>query len=182
LLAAATEYVLDNGVANLTLRPLAAALGVTITTLIRHFESKEALVEEICRRIYRQLLDDLRADPELADRPSVETLRALWRRWQDPRQARQFTFIFELYGLALRDPERYLWFTRSVVAEALVPLEVGLVRDGSTPEEARNMGTVLLAVLRGLHLDLAATHDNDRVDAAFNLAVERLLTPTQNSP
>ena len=44
LLAAAVDYVLDHGIADLSLRPMASSLGVTHATLIRHFSSKEALV------------------------------------------------------------------------------------------------------------------------------------------
>ncbi|HKT03802.1 MAG TPA: TetR/AcrR family transcriptional regulator [Rugosimonospora sp.] len=174
LLAAATEYVLDNGVADLTLRPLAAGIGVTITTVVRQFGSKDELIEEVTRAINQQLLDDLRHDPELADRPPIETLRTLWHRWLTPAQARQFRLMFELYGLALQNPRQYRWFTESVVRDWLPPIEQALARAGVQPARARTLATLVLALLRGLHLDLVVTHDTARIDAAFEIAVTTL--------
>lgn len=177
LVAAATRYVLDHGVSDLTLRPLASAMGVTIATVVRQFGSKEALVEEISRAINEDLLTTLREDPELIGLPPVQTLRTLWRRWLDPSQGRQFRLLFELYGLALRHPEQYRWFTESIVADWLPQIEAPLIGDGVDPDIARQLATLVLAVLRGLHLDLVATGDLDRVDAAFELAMATL-SPT----
>ncbi|WP_195023366.1 TetR/AcrR family transcriptional regulator [Nocardia elegans] len=175
LLAAVTDYVLAHGVATLTLRPLAEAIGVTITTLIRQFGSKDELVEEVCRGIHRTTLHTLANDPELEGLTPTQTLDVLWARWLDPAQARQFVFLFELFGLALRDPERYEWFTSSVVEDWIKPVEDALVADGRSADEARILATVTLALLRGLHMDLAATKDRDRVDAAYRLAAAALM-------
>lgn len=180
LVAAATRYVLDRGVSDLTLRPLASAMGVTIATVVRQFGSKEALVEEISRAINEDLLTTLREDPQLVGLAPAQTLRTLWRRWLDPSQGRQFRLLFELYGLALRHPEQYRWFTDSIVADWLPQIEAPLIGEGVDPDTARQLATLVLAVLRGLHLDLVATGDVDRVDAAFELAMATLspaLTP-----
>jgi AcrR family transcriptional regulator len=182
LLAAATEYVLDHGVSNLTLRPLAAAIGVTIATVVRQFGSKEQLIEEVTRGINQQLLADLHNDPELTAGPPVETLRILWRRWLTPTEARKFSLMFELYGLALREPEKYRWFTDSVVREwGLTLVEGALIDSGSESGQAEIHGTLILAVLRGLQLDYAATHDTARISAAFEVAVA-LLAPAVGHP
>jgi AcrR family transcriptional regulator len=181
LVAAATRYVLDHGVSDLTLRPLASAMGVTIATVVRQFGTKEALIEEVSRSINDDLLRTLRDDPELADLSPAQTLRTLWRRWLDPAQGRQFRMLFELYALALRHPEQYRWFTESIVTDWLPQIESPLISDGVDPAAARQLSTLVLAVLRGLHLDLVATGDVDRVDAAFELAMATLdpaLTPS----
>lgn len=174
LLAAATEYVLDSGVANLTMRPLGNAIGVSITTLIRQFESKDRLLEAVCREIHARMIRELRDNPALQSRSPVDVLRVMWQQWLAPEQARQFTFLFELYGLAIRDPARYRWFMDSVVQDWRAPLEDALVDLGKRRAEARRTSTLVLAILRGLHLDLAATGDVARVDAAFALAVDQL--------
>ncbi|WP_173010171.1 TetR/AcrR family transcriptional regulator [Mycolicibacterium sp. P9-64] len=182
LLAAATEYVLDNGVANLTLRPLAAGIGVTIATVVRQFGSKEQLIEEVTRGINREIVENLHDDPELAAGPPVQTLRLLWRRWLTPAEARKFALMFELYGLALRDPEKYRWFTDSVVRDwGLALIEDALIDSGIESGQAEIVGTLTLALLRGLQLDHAATHDTARIDAAFEMAVA-LLAPTVGPP
>src|SRR5204863_5443118 len=47
LLAAATQHVLDHGMAKLSLRPLARALSTSPRMLLYHFGSKEQLVTEV---------------------------------------------------------------------------------------------------------------------------------------
>jgi len=174
LLAAATEYVLENGVAHLTLRPLGDAIGASITTLIRQFSSKDGLIEAVCQEIHDRMIRDLRDNPALQSASPVVILRAMWKKWLVPEQARQFRFLFELYGLAIRDPDRYRWFTESVVRDYTAPLEAALIDLGRLPAEGRRLSTLVLAILRGLHLDLAATEDAARVDAAFALAIDLL--------
>ncbi|MGY3554587.1 AcrR family transcriptional regulator [Williamsia sp. R60] len=156
-------------------------MGITIATVVRQFGTKEALIEEVSRSINADLLRTLRDDPELADLSPAQTLRTLWRRWLDPAQGRQFRMLFELYALALRHPEQYRWFTESIVTDWLPQIESPLISDGVDPAAARQLSTLVLAVLRGLHLDLVATGDVDRVDAAFELAMATLdpaLTPS----
>ncbi|WP_338889403.1 TetR/AcrR family transcriptional regulator [Rhodococcus sovatensis] len=174
LLAAATQYVLDHGVATLTMRPLAEAVGVTIATLIRRFGSKDELLEQICRSIHLDMLDTLAYDPELAGLDPRQTLDVLWGRWLDPAQARQFTFLFELFGVALRDPDRYGWFAESVISDWLAPIEDVLVEVGTEISQARALATVVLSLLRGLHMDFAMTGDRDRVEAAYHLVVDAM--------
>lgn len=83
---------------------------------------------------------------------------------------------FELYGLAIATPDRYGWFLDSVVAQWLDLIE-GQLRKMSGPHAATPAAaTLILALFRGLHLDVIATDDVERVDAAFELAVSTLLT------
>jgi len=174
LLHAATEYALETGVANLTLRPLAEAIGTSITSLVRQFGSKDELVHEICRDLQARMVVALQEVwSETAGDPA-EVLRALWRMWLLPEYMRQFAFLFELYGLALRYPDRYEWFANSVVEEWMTPFEEALTAQGHNLDRARNLTTLVLGIVRGLHLDLAATQDIERVGAAFELALQSL--------
>lgn len=174
LLAAATEYVLANGVAGLTMRPLAEGMGVTIATLIRQFGSKEQLIEEICRNIHETTMQTMTSDPQLRDLSPRAALDTLWARWLDPEQSRQFVFLFELLGISLRDPVRYGWFSKAFVADWIAPIETALVAAGKSPADARTVATGVLALIRGLHLDLATTGDRARVDAAYGTAIDAL--------
>lgn len=171
LLRAATEYVLETGVAALTLRPLGAAIGASITTLIRQFGSKDELIHEVCREIHGQMVsafDQFWASSE--GRP-IEVLRALWNLWLAPEYSRQFVFLFELYGLALREPDRYEWFAQSVVHDWTTPLENALLTDGIDAKKARDLATLVVGIIRGLYLDNAATHDAERVNSAYELVL-----------
>ncbi|RIT55087.1 TetR/AcrR family transcriptional regulator [Mycobacteroides abscessus] len=175
LLSAVTEYVLANGVAGLTMRPLAEGVGVTITTLIRQFGSKDQLIEEVCRGIHATTLDTLITDPEFEGLSPRDTLDALWSRWLDPLQRRQFVFLFELLGMSFREPDRYRWFTESIVVDWIAPIEAALTAAGKPTGEARILATVVLALIRGLQMDLATTGDRRRIDAAYTAAIEALV-------
>ncbi|WP_051289182.1 TetR/AcrR family transcriptional regulator [Mycobacterium sp. URHD0025] len=176
LLQAATEYILENGVADMTLRPLGAAVGASITTLIRQFGSKEELIHEVCREIHGQMISAFDQFWARSDGRPVDVLRALWSLWLGPEYSRQFVFLFELYGLALREPDRYEWFAQSVVHDWKTPLENALRASGIDAGKAGDLATLVLGIIRGLYLENAATHGTDRVNSAFELALT-LLTP-----
>ncbi|MGV0585282.1 TetR/AcrR family transcriptional regulator [Mycobacteroides chelonae] len=176
LLQAATEYMLEKGVADMTLRPLGSAVGASITTLIRQFGSKEELIHEVCREIHGQMVSAFDQFWFHSDGRPVEVLRALWQLWLAPQYSRQFVFLFELYGLALREPDRYEWFAQSVVHDWKTPLETALRAGGIDEEKARDVATLVVGIIRGLYLEKAATQSADRVNRAFEFALT-LLTP-----
>jgi len=174
LLRAATDYVLRTGVADLTLRPLGAAIGASITSLNRQFGSKDQLIRAVCEEIHGQMataFDEFWASSN--GRP-IEVLRALWNLWLAPEYERQFAFLFELHGLALRQPEKYEWFARSVVKDWKAPLESALRQDGVHPDQAEALSTLAVAIIRGLYLDKSITGDVDRVGAAYELSLNLL--------
>ncbi len=55
LLERCVDYVVANGISDLTLRPLAAALGTRAPVLLHHSGSKEQLVQEILGRVRDRL-------------------------------------------------------------------------------------------------------------------------------
>lgn len=175
LLAAAAEYVLDHGIADMSLRPLASALGVTHATVIRHFTSKEALLAEIVEYLRATLITQIVSYENSSTASTAELLRAFWRRLHDPKERRQFLFLAEIYGLALRDRDRYADILESTAHAFIAPIEEMLIRDGFSPSRTPAVATALLAQIRGLQLDLAATEDRDRIDEAFAMTLQALL-------
>ncbi|MEU4838529.1 TetR/AcrR family transcriptional regulator [Nocardia testacea] len=180
LLRAATDYVLETGVADLTLRPLGAAIGASITTLIRQFGSKDDLIRDICQEIHGQMVEAFDQFWARSKGHPVEVLRSLWNLWLAPEYSRQFVFLFELYGLALREPDRYEWFLTSIVHDWIAPLEAALLSEGIDEVRVRTATTLVLGIVRGLYLDIAATGDLERVGAAYDMAMT-LLGPALES-
>ena len=88
------------------------------------------------------------------------TLRAAWASMTGP-SGRPY---LRLFGALRDDAEQRLWpdFRRAATTDWLEPLADGL-RSSGRPE----LATLVLAVLRGLLLDLDATGDTTRVDDAF---------------
>src|ERR1043166_6137946 len=57
LLQSCLTYFLRHGVANLSLRPLAAAVGTSARMLLHYFGSKEALIAEVMGQVQTRLQD-----------------------------------------------------------------------------------------------------------------------------
>ncbi|KQV94557.1 MULTISPECIES: TetR/AcrR family transcriptional regulator [unclassified Streptomyces] len=175
LLAAATEYVLDHGVAGLSLRPVAQALGVTHATLLRHFSSKDELIMCVLEKIRTDLFDQLTSDEELQEAGSTAQLvRIAWRRLCEPREQRQFLLLFELVGGKGWQTGDGREIARAIVDESVDLVAGWLRRDGWSPEDASVLATLLLAQVRGLQLDLLVSGDRARTDRALEFAVSLL--------
>jgi AcrR family transcriptional regulator len=167
LLGRLLEYSATHGLSEVSLRPLARAVGSSPRMLLYFFGSKEQLVREVHQHA-RGMQLDLLAEALEGQSDRVEAMRALWRWVSDPAHHNLVRFFFESYARSLHD-RRGPWagFGATSVREWLPPVK----RVVGSDEEA----TALLAVLRGLLLDLLATGDAERVDAAFELVLAQLL-------
>jgi len=163
LLEAAIDYAVEHGLSDLTLRPLADALGVMPNTLVHHFGSKEELLSAILNGVRDRLQGMMRA--EMQRHPEGDPLQAAWRWTSSPERLPFFRSFFEAYGLALHQPDRFARFLGRVVTDWLL-----------TPDAPR--ATLELAVLRGLLLDLLTTGERERVEQAFALFLASLPVPT----
>ncbi|CDQ46363.1 TetR/AcrR family transcriptional regulator [Mycolicibacterium neoaurum] len=181
LLDAATEYVLDHGIANLSLRPVAQALGVTHATLLRHFSSKDELINAVVDKVRADLFAQVYADSELDTAGSTaQLLRITWRRLCEPKAQRQFLLLFEIVagkGWQSSDASEL----RRPILDDVDFIAGWLKRDGWTPEDASALATLLLAQIRGLQLDLLISGDRARADRAFELALPLLHQRTQRT-
>jgi AcrR family transcriptional regulator len=171
LLAAATDYVFEHGLANLSIRPLAAALGISHRAVLHHFGSKEELIGEILHQLRER--DRLMIAAEASELRSSDDdpILVAWRRMSDPTYHNYWRSYFEVFGIALRDPENYGGFLEGIVSEWLDLLGPLLIEEGCEPEEAEPIASLLLASFRGLYMDMLVSGDYTRVDrAAADLA------------
>lgn len=159
LLDGALGYVLEHGVGALSLRPLAAALGTSDRMLVYHFGSKDRLVDEVLAAATELLLAGVHAGLAEAEAGPGGLVRALWRTASDPMVAPLVRLWFEVYGLALQQPERY----RPKLRDALLAWQAAVAErlGGGDPPAA-----LLVGGIEGLLLDLLVTGDRARVDAA----------------
>ncbi|MBM4268162.1 MAG: hypothetical protein FJ144_16375 [Deltaproteobacteria bacterium] len=77
--------------------------------------------------------------------------------------------FFEVWGLALRDPEAYGSFLASARTDLRSVLEAGLRAAGHPPKKSRVLSTMYIAAFRGLLLDLLTSGERDRIDSAVAL-------------
>ena len=167
LLRAAIEYVAANGVADLSLRRLAAAIGTSHRMLIYHFGSKEDLFVAVVRAVeaqQRQVLAELDIDPTLSP---AEVMWRMWEHLSDPALWPNERLFFEMYGQALQGRANTAEFLDDVVESWLEPIAALRVEQGVPANTARAQARLDLAITRGLLLDLIATGDRAGVDAAM---------------
>ena len=172
LLDAAIEYVSANGISDVSLRTLAAALGTSHRMLIFHFGSKEQLWVEIVQTVeqrQREVLRDILPDPS---RPVGEAMRAWWKHISDPKLWPNERLFFELYGQALQGRPHTVELLDGIVEDWLDPVVEINVALGVPEPLARAHARLGVAVTRGLLLDLLATRDVKAVDDAMNAFID----------
>jgi AcrR family transcriptional regulator len=160
LLDACTDYALAHGLPD-RLAPLAAAADTSTRMLIYHFETRDGLLREILRQARRRQVEVftelIRLRP---DEPYPATLARAWSAISGP-QGEPYLRMFSRLHASAGEP---LWpgFRRAATTDWLAPLEDGM-RSLGRPE----LATVVLAVIRGLLMDLDATGDTRRTHSAF---------------
>ena len=174
LLEAVADYLLDEGLADMSLRPLASTLGTSPRMLLYHFGSKEQLVAEALAASRERQRAATRAwleqQPELGP---AELLRRFWA-WQLDGHQPFLRLFFEVYGLALQDERRFPGFLERAVADWLEFIGALLRRAGLTTAQSRIAATAVIAGYRGLLLDFLATGDRRRTARALDLLLTAL--------
>lgn len=181
LLEAIATYVLEQGLADMSLRPLARALGTSPRVLLYHFDSKEKLVADALSAARARQSEATQA--WLAEQPSLrpsELLRRFWD-WQLDEQDAFLRLFFEVYGLALQDEGRFPGFLGAAVHDWVAGIGAMLHDAGVPLASARITATAVVAVYRGLLLDVLATGDRSRATRALDevLAALEAATPGQ---
>ena len=172
LLDAAIDYVAQNGIGDLSLRGLAAALGTSHRMLIHHFGSKEQLWVEIVRTVeqrQRDLLGDLLPDPGADLRTSM---RVWWKHISDPTLWPNERLFFEIYGQALQGRAHTAEVLDGIVDSWVEPVAEINMTLGMPRDLARAHARLGVSVTRGLLLDLLATRDVAGVDAAMEAFID----------
>lgn len=174
LVEGALAYALRHGVADLSLRPLAAALGTSDRMLVYHFGSKRSLIDQVLDRASSHLaaivLD------EMAGRGSpTARLENLWERLASPEAEPYLRLWFEVQGLALVGRAPYVESAPRLL-RAWVELSASILTQVGVPAaEARRVATVEVAAIQGLLLDLLATGDRARTGAAAHDVITRII-------
>jgi AcrR family transcriptional regulator len=166
LLDAAYAWVLEHGWAGMSLRPLAEAIGSSPRVLLFLFGSKDGLVRALLARSRADQLAVLDAVGESGDLASVGV--RVWTWLAAPEHRALLRLWLEAYTRSVGDPGDGPWagFASRTVADwdALLAHHQPPARRDTPSGVAER--ALLLAVLRGALLDLLATGDAARLDAA----------------
>lgn len=176
LLDDVVRYLAEHGLANVSLRPLADALGVSVNALVHHFGSKDDLIVEALRRSERvqQAVEDrwLERNPGMSQ---ADLLRAWWR-WitSSPQNLAVVRLGIEAAALdatvtglprRVRGDQIGLWRQQ---------IEQRLIREGVPPEVAAVEASLTKAMFTGLVVDLMASGQKARLTRALEVGLARL--------
>jgi AcrR family transcriptional regulator len=160
LLDACTDHALEHGLPD-KLEPLAIAAGTSPRMLIYHFGTRDALLRAVLATARGRQLDSWKA--LLAARPDEPYPVTLERAWTTMAGPDGQPYL-RMFGQWHQSTEQLLRpdFRRLATTDWLPALEQGLASI-----ERPELATLLLAVIRGLLMDLDATGDTDRANDAF---------------
>jgi AcrR family transcriptional regulator len=182
LLESSYRYVLERGLTDLSLRPLAQAIGSSPRVLLFLFGSKDGLVRALlsrARQDERTLIEDLRA-AQAASLPTIAS--RIWEWLAAPEHRGLLVLWTESYSRSLVAPAG----TWGGFATATVTDWLELLADAQPPHQRATPAgeaqrTLVLATLRGALLDLLATGDERRTTAAVELAISQTLATSDQS-
>ena len=172
LLELAYQYVLAHGLADMSLRPLAKAIGSSPRVLLFLYGSKDALIRALLDRARADELAAIDAFREVEGAGLADSARQVWDWLSAPDHRLLLGLWVEAYARSLVDPAGpWAGFAAQTVQDWL-----GLLAGRQPPARRRTQAgaaerTAVLAVLRGAMLDLLATGNTDRTTRAVTMVL-----------
>jgi AcrR family transcriptional regulator len=169
LLERVIEHVAMTGLADQSLRELAAGAGTSHRMLLYHFGSRAGLVAAIAAFVESQQREALQI--MASDAPTAaEVQRRLWAQVSSPEVAPFVRLFFDVLGLALAGSPGTEEFRSNLVEPWLRAAEQAAEAMGAPLDRAElRLG---MAVTRGLLVDLLATGDVEGVTRAHERFLE----------
>lgn len=170
LLDAVVRYIAEHGLADLSLRPLAAALGTSSRMLIYYFGTKEELLV--------QALTGQRPDiaAVFADITDAESLRErLWEFWRENTtgsDAVSVKVMLQVLGAACAAHGPYAGYIQGAITAFVAALTERL-RGIDGVDNPEVVATLLVSGLRGILQDRLITGDTERTDRAARRLIEQ---------
>jgi AcrR family transcriptional regulator len=178
LLDAIVDYVIEHGLSDLSLRPLADAVGASPRVLLYYFGgSKADLIKAIISGVRERQLKGFAALRTARYASCHDACLATWKIMTQQKLQPLFRFFFELFGIALQDRETYGDFLHHAIEDWIAFFAAPLIAAGVPEKEARARGTIVLAGFRGFLMDLCATGDRARIDRAVDLWLQSFDVP-----
>lgn len=175
LLERAYAYAIEHGLADVSLRPLASAIGSSPRVLLFLFGSKDGLVRALLARARSDELAALEQVRSLGpDDDLAGIVRTTWQWLVAERHRPLLTLWLEAYARSLTEPGG-AWgsFGAQTVADWLELLADAQPRRHRHTRAGIAERTLALSVLRGALLDLLATGDVERTTSAIKEHLQR---------
>jgi AcrR family transcriptional regulator len=174
LLGLTAAYLLENGVLDLRLRTLGEAIGSSHRVLLYYFASREELVTLALNEAAR--ISAVR-DGELlrphGTQPAEQELNRVWRRISRAEQIPVIRLFLEVLAMALHDPDQYSGFVDAFQTEWLDGYSQYLRGHGMPDAEAESLAAEMIALQRGLQMEIAFGGSIEIADRVFSAAAQR---------
>jgi len=182
LLEAAVGYLVRNGVADMSLRPMAAAIGTSARLLIYHFGTREALLLDAMAIVRTRARQEVEAmlGTGAEHRDLGRLLRTLWRWCTSAKNRPYLRLIFEVQGLALQNPDRYRAYLEGSV-DHWIELLSSTLRP-SFRRDAQAAATLMVGAVDGLLMDFLSSGDLRRTSLALDLLADHLSSRRRRRP
>jgi AcrR family transcriptional regulator len=161
LLEQVTNYILQNGLQDLSLRPLAQSLGTSARMLIYHFGSKEQLVIEAISNAQAKQQALLQGQM-VSSKSGKKTLQNIWA-WFNTEDVIAFSrLLYDIENQGMNGNAHYLAFARAIFEgwETFV--------GQSVKNLSQDQVRVVVGVISGLLLYRLITGKVDETDKAFH--------------
>lgn len=167
LLAGVIAYIADHGLAELSLRPLAAYLGTSSRMLIHYFGTKEQMLVsalETQRPDIAALFAGIDTPEELRSRLSVSfTINTAGQ------GSTSLRVLLQVLGAATVPSSPFKTYATAAIEVLVEAMADSLARIDPDIPDPRASATLLISGMRGLIMDWWITGDTDRIDSAVRL-------------
>jgi AcrR family transcriptional regulator len=159
------DYLVRRGVADLSLRPMAAAVGTSARLLIFHFGSKEQLLTEVLESMQDGLQRSLAELLSLQHGAEASApLRLFWDWAMKDVNFARLRLLHQLQVLAAQDQKNYGRYLKKNSANWLETVQAVLRPSQRSPL----LATLIVAVFDGLFIEVMSTGDRRRATAAID--------------
>ena len=159
----ALAYLLEHGLAEFSLRPMAAELGTSARILLFHFKSKEHLLEEVMDELNGHLQASFQKLSE-PDKMGTPPLKRFWLWASKPTNLPYLKLLYEAQITASHGTEAQLRH----VQQASAHWQAIALRSLSASLGNETMATLCIAIFDGLLIELINTGDRARLTRALD--------------
>lgn len=175
LLDASLRYLVKHGVANISLRPMAAALGTSPRILMFHFKSKEALLQDVFGELNSRLQASLRTMTSTDFDPlRVPPLKRFWQWATRKDNFPYFRLLYEAQIVALQNPKEYGRYLEKASGD----WQAVVFDSMSASLKSKAMASLCIAVFDGLMLERMSTGNSSRLTESLDLFIAMATKPS----
>lgn len=160
-----SNYVLDNGLSTISLRPLAKAIGTSDRMLIYHFESKENLIIELLQYMTSNIFNEFsKGLPSKQPETKLQCVEEIMSVFQDEKYQKYMRLWFDIISNASQNKEPYKQTSLRLTEESTIWVQKRLPFNEENPEKAAK---ALLTLIEGSNIMHAIGYTSARDEAIY---------------